>query len=141
MTRDIILAVDDQPERYAHLAQRLAPHGLVVAVVCDPGAAEILLDSGRVCCAFLDHDMPGWNGQHYAREVFGPRGCPVAISSANRAGSRAIAEILRDFAVPFSTMSILDAAPEERWLGFVLDWRGRRAGGPSQAAHGSSDAQ
>lgn len=123
--RNIVLAVDDQPERYRYLATRLAPHGIAVAVVCTPEAAEILLDSSLVCCAFLDHDMPEWDGQHYARFIFGPRNCPVAISSANRAGSRAIAGILQEYGVPHCTMSVLDAAPEERWIGFVLDHFGR----------------
>lgn len=117
----VLLAVDDDPARYQHLARKLARHGIVVAVVQNPDAADILLDSGSVFAAMLDHDMPGWDGQHYAREVFGPRSVPVCVSSANPSGAKAISTILAEFAVPHTIISVMETAVDERWIGWVLD--------------------
>ncbi len=117
----VLLAIDDDPARYQHLSRRLARHEVVVAVVQNPDAADILLESGKVFAVMLDHDMPEWNGQHYAREVLGPRSVPVCVSSANHAGARAIASILAEFAVPHTIISVTESAAEERWLGWLLD--------------------
>ena len=117
----VLLAIDDDPARYQHLSRRLARHEVLVAVVQNPDAADILLDSGKVFAVMLDHDMPEWNGQHYAREVLGPRSTPVCVSSANHAGARAIAAILAEFAVPHTIISVTETAAEERWLGWLLD--------------------
>ena len=117
----VLLAIDDDPARYQHLSRRLAQHGVVVAVVQNPDAAEILLDSGKVFAVMLDHDMPSWDGQHYAREVLSARNVPVCVSSANPAGARAIAEILREYEVPVSLISVTETAADERWLGWLLD--------------------
>ena len=100
--KDIILAIDDTPERYVYFAKKMQKHGLAVVVLQNQLAAEILLDTGRVRAVFLDHDMPSlkefgsfhpglglaeytleMNGQFFAREVLGVRNVPVAISSAN----------------------------------------------------------
>lgn len=118
---EILLAIDDDPARYQYLSRRLARHEVAVAVVQNPDAASILLDSGKVFAVMLDHDMPEWNGQYYAREVLGSRTVPVCVSSANRAGARAIADILADFAVPHTVISVAETAADERWLGWLLD--------------------
>lgn len=117
----VLLAIDDDPARYSHLATRLADHEVVVACVQNPDAAEILLDSGHVFAVLLDHDMPCWTGTHYAREVLGPRNFPVCVTSANHPGAKAISHILSDMAVPHAVISITEAAPEERWMGWILD--------------------
>lgn len=123
----VLLAIDDDPARYQHLSRRLARHEVVVAVVQNPDAAEILLDSGKVFAVMLDHDMPEWNGQHYAREILAVRNVPVCVSSANHAGARAIAAILREYEVPFSVISVTETAADERWLGWLLDLVYRKA--------------
>lgn len=117
----VLLAIDDDPARYQHLSRKLARHGIIVACVQNPDAADMLLDSKAVVAVMLDHDMPEWNGQHYAREVLGPRSVPVCISSANHAGARAIAAILAEFGVPYTIISVTETAADERWLGWVLD--------------------
>ena len=117
----VLLAIDDDPARYTHIAARLLPHGVLVACVQNPDAAEILLDSGRVFAVLLDHDMPIWLGTHYAQEVLGPRNFPVCVTSANHPGARAISQILSEMAVPHAVISILESAPEERWMGWILD--------------------
>jgi len=123
----IVLAIDDDPARYQSLSRKLAHHGLVVAVVQNPDAVDMLLDSGHVVAVFLDHDMPEWDGQHYAREILAVRNVPVCVSSANHAGARAIAEILREYEVPFSVISVTETAADERWLGWLLDLVYRKA--------------
>lgn len=117
----VLLAIDDDPARYQHLSRKLARHEVVVAVVQNPDAADILLDSGKVVAVMLDHDMPEWDGQHYAREVLGPRSVPVCVSSANHAGAKAISTILTEFAVPHTIISVMETAADERWLGWLLD--------------------
>jgi len=117
----VLLAIDDDPARYQYLSRRLARHEVVVACVQNPDAAEILLDSGAVFAVMLDHDMPEWDGQHYAREVLGLRSVPVCVSSANHAGAWAIASILSELAVPHAIISVTETAAEERWLGWLLD--------------------
>jgi CheY-like chemotaxis protein len=116
----ILLAIDDDPLRYQYLSRLLAKHDVVVAVVQNPDAADMLLDSKAVFAVMLDHDMPGWTGQHYAREVLGPRNIPVCISSANPAGARACSDILNEFAVPHTVISVVETAADERWLGWIL---------------------
>ena len=127
----VLLAIDDDPARYQHLSRRLARHEVVVAVVQNPDAADILLDSGAVFAVMLDHDMPEWDGQHYAREVLGPRSVPVCVSSANPSGAKAISTILTEFAVPHTIISVVETAADERWLGWVLDLLYGVSSGPS----------
>lgn len=117
----VLLCIDDDPARYQHLSRKLARHEIVVAVVQNPDAADILLDSGKVVAVMLDRDMPEWTGEHYAREVLGPRNVPVCVSSANHAGAKAISTILTEFAVPYTVISVTETAADERWLGWVLD--------------------
>jgi DNA-binding response OmpR family regulator len=117
----ILLAIDDDPARYRFLSEKLLKHDIIVAVVQNPEAAEILLDSKKVLCVMLDHDMPEWNGQYYAREILGPRSIPVCVSSANNVGAREISKILEEFEVPHTLISCVSSAPEERWMGWILD--------------------
>lgn len=116
----ILMAIDDDPLRYQHLADLLLRHDVVVAVVQNPDAADMLLNSGTVFAVMLDHDMPGWTGQHYAREVLAHRMVPVCVSSANHGGAKEIANILREFAVPHTIISVTETAADERWLGWLL---------------------
>ncbi len=117
----IVIAIDDDPARYQSLSRKLVHHGLVIAGVQNPDAVDMLLDSGHVVAVFLDHDMPEWNGQHYAREVLSARNVPVCIASANPAGARSISQILKEFEVPHSVISVTETAADERWLGWLLD--------------------
>lgn len=117
----VLLAVDDAPDRYENLARRLIKHDVIVAVVQNPIAADILLDSGKVFAAMLDRDMPEWCGEVYAREIFGPRSVPVCVSSANHPAAKEISKILSEFAVDHSIISVTETAVEERWMGWILD--------------------
>lgn len=116
----ILLAVDDDPSRYEKLSQVLREYKIVLACVQNPIAAKILLDSGSVIGAFLDHDMPYWDGQHYAREVFGPRSFPVCVTSGNPVGADSISEILTDFGVWHQIIPASRSDATALWKDWVL---------------------
>lgn len=139
----IILAVDDMPDRYVTLADRLRNHNLTLVCVQHPVAFEMLFKTNNVAVILLDHDMPtySWddqtnavhlsdeyNGQYYARwiaEYACPLGyqIPVIITSANSDGARKISDILKNGREvhPARILSVLESCPEERWLGAILD--------------------
>lgn len=121
ITSKIIIAIDDDPARYAHLSSLLLKHNIIIAPVQNPDAVEMLINTKAVIAIFLDHDMPVWNGQHYAKEILSQYSIPVCISSANPEGSKAMASILKEFQTPYKVISVTETTPEERWLGFVLD--------------------
>jgi len=117
----VLLAIDDDAARYSHIANLLLEHDVIVCCVQSPDAAEILLDSGKVFAVMLDHDMPVWNGQHYAQEVLGPRNVPVCVSSANHPAAKLVSQILAELAVPHTVISVTETAVEERWMGWLLN--------------------
>ncbi len=139
--RHIVLAIDDSPERYETLSAKLNKHGLVLMCAQHPSSVRMVIESGQVLVALLDHDMPTYeyddetnalkvnqryNGQYFAHwlgevkeELTSPE--MVLISSANTQGSQSIAEILRQNNIPHKIMSVLESCPEERWLGAILD--------------------
>jgi hypothetical protein len=139
--RHIVLAIDDSPERYETLSARLNKHGLVLMCAQHPISVRMVVESGQVLVALLDHDMPtyeyddaendlkvhqSYNGQYFAHwlgEVKEELTIPelILISSANTAGAKAIAEILRQSHISHKIMSVLESCPEERWLGAILD--------------------
>ena len=55
----IILAIDDNPERYDILAGMLFRHGIAVVCVQNPNAVNMILKGPLgVKMILLDHDMP-----------------------------------------------------------------------------------
>lgn len=129
--KDIVLAIDDSPERYEHLSDKLAAHNILLVPLQNPTGARIILRSNRVLCVLLDHDMPSvcpetgdvfhdWSGQYFANEVL-PVAIPVVITSANRVGAAKIADIILDQGGSSCRISVIETAAEERWLGFILD--------------------
>jgi hypothetical protein len=129
MKRLTFVAIDDDPERYRHIADRLEPHAINVWCSDVPSAVLARLKQPDVVGAFLDHDMPRWLGPQFVPHL--PAGMPVCVSSVNRPGARAIVERLRAYGLPHVVMSAIDASPEERWLGWALDlaWRRRLEAG------------
>ncbi len=140
--RNLILAIDDSPERYETLAKKLHRHGLSLICMQHPTSVQMALDTGKVGTILLDHDMPTYayddqegrvvttdtyNGQYFARTLVErrrldlPAGIQVLITSANPAGAKAIATILSEADYPHHVMSVFESCPEERWLGAILD--------------------
>jgi len=117
----VLLVVDDDPARYENIARILNAHDVIVAVVQNPDAAEILLQTGKVFAAMLDRDMPNWTGEFYAENIFGHRTIPVCVSSANHPGAKTISSILSEFEVEHSIISVTETAVDERWIGWILN--------------------
>ena len=102
----IILAIDDNPERYDILAGMLFHHGIAVVCVQNPNAVNMILKGPLdVKMILLDHDMPtfdpegdpfhGWNGTYYLSEVLFPC-CPVVITSANVIARQKMIDIAKE---------------------------------------------
>ena len=125
---DLVLAIDDSPERYVELAIELNKHGLVLCCLQHPIGAELLIKSGRVLCILLDYDMPHvcpetgdvfteWDGLYFAKEVLS-RSTPVIITSANKIGAAKISLHLQGEGVPHIIYSVLNAS--QQWLPTIL---------------------
>lgn len=115
----IVIAIDDCPERYQTLARSLKEREILLVTVQNPEAVLMLLDWNPIGI-LLDHDMPNWDGQYYAREILREKNIPVCITSANHSGAKQIANILKETEVPCKIISVLETSPEERWIGWIL---------------------
>ena len=120
VNKGIILAIDDMPERYVELSDMLKGVGLVTVCVQHPISASTILNSGCVCGVFLDHDMPEWTGQYYAKEILPWHSVPVCISSANPWGAKKIEEILLSNGTTPATISVVLKNAPELWYRWVL---------------------
>ena len=129
-----LLAIDDDRDRYAELARRLAPHRVSVLVMHAVADVERSLAAERpelpIVGVFLDRDMPERVGEDWVPHL--PPDLPVCVSSANRVMARVVAARLRDRGIRHVVMSALDASPEWPWVGWALDvvWRWRMAPTP-----------
>ncbi len=140
--RNIILAVDDTPERYIELERLLRPDGYVLVCLQHPDAFDMVMRSDAVAWILLDHDMPSYewddqtnavhltekfNGQYFARwlteNLYGEDRVPVIVSSANPAGAQRIFEILSAVEYPVQIISVTESMPEERWLRVISNSR------------------
>lgn len=127
---DIVLAIDDNPERYQDLQNLLFNEdGILLIALNNPQGVEMLLSTGCVMCVLLDHDMPTvengaltlqYDGVWFARNVLGPRPLPVCVTSANTVGSRNISDVLDEYAVPHIQIPIANPRHTEEWRKFVL---------------------
>ena len=117
----ILLAIDDDPCRYDHLARLLRKHDILTVTVQNPDGAEQVIESGLVFAVMLDHDMQTWEGTYYAEHVSPNKKLPVCISSANREGAANIAKILQANNIHYTVFSATETQPDYIWLGWVLD--------------------
>lgn len=131
----LVVAVDDDPARYDELARRASSFlGWIVVTVEHPDALAQILDYNRdsVLAVLLDHDLRDLRGDPYtglqvANEVLLHRNVPVIVTSANRAGAKAISAALAEYAVEHRVISVVETAPEERWIGVLAEWAAMRA--------------
>ena len=121
INKGIILAIDDMPERYVKLSDMLKGVGIVTVCVQHPIAAETILRSDCVCGILLDHDMPHWDGQYYAREILSRYSRPpVCVSSANPWGADKIEQILLSQGRAPAKISAIRSNAPELWYRWVL---------------------
>ena len=132
--KNILLIIDDQPERYDYLADLLKDNNLPLSIVIlsDPVSVDILLRSNSIMLIMLDCDIPylntdrevdfSCNGESYAKmiiDTFGDSAPPIIISSANNAGAKALSMMLSGAGLKMKIMSCRDIFPEERWIGEI----------------------
>lgn len=133
MTR--LLAIDDDPGRYAYLVQLLEESGADVQLevaTCSTCVLDLLhqadavlldydLDSGELCAScggWVDRDK----GREYLDEL-GARGVPVIVSSASSyANRRLLTHGLRERGVTTAELSASENDPELKWLGRLWAW-------------------
>jgi CheY-like chemotaxis protein len=120
VNKGIVLAIDDMPERYVKLGDMLRSVGLVMVCVQNPVSANTIIGSGCVCAILLDHDMPHWDGQYYAREVVSLTNLPICISSANPWGSDKIKDILIDLGMTPTKIAATHINAPNLWYNWVL---------------------
>ena len=125
--KNIILAIDDSPERYVLLPRSLP--GYIIVVMHNPTAVRLLLASGQVACIFLDHDMPciepesncivdNYNGLWFIRNVI-PYNIPVCIVSANPVGAGNMLRELSGVERDVCCISVTTPSREKHWAHFV----------------------
>jgi hypothetical protein len=76
MDRLTLVAIDDDPERYRHLAERLDLHAVDVWCSDVPSAVLARVTKPDVVGVFLDHVRPGCSGRGSCRTC--PPGCRCA---------------------------------------------------------------
>ena len=122
--KDIILAIDDNPERYTMLARQVQTEGWVVVYADTPSMVRVILGTyrDRVLAVMLDHDMPGWTGKEAAERFLAQRSIPVIITTNNDGGGKQIASVLDEWAVPYHFASAMGTFKEEHWISILREW-------------------
>lgn len=106
-----VLAIDDSPRRYTHLAHKL--QGLIGIVISyDPEAVDFYLNRSpyKFCGILLDHDMPIENGKWFAEKYLIDRNIPVVVTSHNPGAAVSLEHFLVEWGVP----TLRSPAPTEQ---------------------------
>ena len=128
-----LLALDDDRDRFAHLATLLAGRAEIVHAACPSCVAEALpradavlldydLDSGEPCPGCLASlgvwaDVP--NGAHHVPAI-AARGVPVVVVSASsRENVGRLCIALAEAGVLFTRISAMENDPELKWIGWL----------------------
>lgn len=128
-----LLALDDDRERFAHLATLLAGRAEIVYAACPSCVAEALpradavlldydLDSGEPCPGCLASlgvwaDAP--NGTHHVPAI-AARGVPVVVVSASsRENVGRLCIALAEAGVLFTRIAATENDPELKWIGWL----------------------
>ena len=124
-----LLAIDDDPGRYDHLADLLTARGVSLSVACCsacvarllPTASAVLLDfdldGGETCTCGAVPDRANGLGFVDAIAAFN---VPVIITSASaRTNRHALFDVLVARNVFTTMLSASDPDPELRWLGWL----------------------
>jgi CheY-like chemotaxis protein len=114
---NFVLAIDDNPERYADLSRKFREINVTILPAQNPEAVKMLLASGlMIRMIILDHDMPAvdyegqvtneLNGSYYLREVL-PTSIPVVVSSANTAGRAKMLDLGAEYGFDITPISVI----------------------------------
>jgi len=128
-----VLAIDDNPERYDVLTDRLAPFGYTLICMQNPWAVKMFIRRNPTAAILLDHDMPSvvegeihheWNGMYYLENVlFGTSN--VIITSANPVASSRMLEYARGLdGMIVTQIPVTQKNHVDQWVSFILDVSG-----------------
>lgn len=124
-----LLAIDDDPGRYDHLADLLTARGVSLSVACCsacvvrllPTASAVLLDydldGGETCTCGAVPDRA--NGLGFVDAIAAARVPVVVVSASALANRKALAAALRENGATVTLLSASDPDPELRWLGWL----------------------
>lgn len=128
-----LLALDDDRERFSHLANLLHNRAEIVYAACPSCVAEALprvdavlldydLDSGEPCPGCLaSHgvwaDAPkGW---HHVPAIAARRVPVIVVSASSRENVGRLCTELRDSHVLYTRIGATETEPELRWIGWL----------------------
>jgi len=124
-----VLAIDDNPERYDLLNDRLAPFGYTLVCMQNPLAVKMFIRVNPIVAILLDHDMPAviegevhdeWNGMHYLENVLHGNS-NLIISSANPVASARMLEYARGLdGMIVAQIPVTQKNHVDRWVSFIL---------------------
>jgi len=123
-TRDIIVAIDDEPIRYAGLAREAARRGWVIIPVDRPAMIEWALQQygNRILAVLLDHDIPGYSGKQAAKDYLINERFPVIITTNNPPRAVELAALLDEYGVPNRRHSAMGMLRKDIWMSTLKEW-------------------
>lgn len=127
MARNIILAIDDTPERYMILARDVEKYGWVVVPVESSKMAKFVLRTyrERILAVMLDHDLGGgWNGEKAAKEHLIEKSHPVIITTNNESAAKRLEDLFEEWAVPYWRASAMGMFKEDHWISVLKEIEG-----------------
>lgn len=126
---DMILAIDDDEDRYDELKRLLAGTNVELVIACCPEMVKQHLSRAELRGILLDYDLDfccdkhkNLKGSDYVGDLI-QAGVPVVVVSANRTGGHQLYATLTKFATaPVYYAPASDTySPEYSWLGWL--WR------------------
>jgi hypothetical protein len=126
---DMILAIDDDEDRYDELKRLLAGTNVELVIACCPESVKQHLSRAELRGILLDYDLDiccdkhkDLKGSDYISDVIQAR-VPVVVVSANRTGGHWLyATLTKDATTPVYYAPASDTySPEYVWLGWL--WR------------------
>ena len=124
-----LLAIDDDPGRYDHLAVLLSARGVSLSVACCSACVARLLPTASA--VLLDYDLDGGeacgcgtmpeqaNALSYVDAIAAAKVPVVVVSASALANRKALATALRESGATLTLLSASDLDPELRWLGWL----------------------
>jgi len=144
--KNIILIIDDQPDRYIHFSDILYGLQLGLNIVCVSSIdAYHLVNKENILIIFIDYDIPYIDfektiqyqtGMDFAKIIIDSMkeyhlssnnfhknidpDTPIIITSANQEGSKKLSKYFIENNIKYKYNTCLESNPEQRWLCEVL---------------------
>ena len=123
-TRNIIVAIDDEPIRYAGLAREAARRGWVIIPVDRPTMIGWVFQQygNRILAVLLDHDIPGYSGKQAAEDHLINECFPVIITTNNPPRAVELAALLDEYGVPNRRHEAMGILKVDLWMNALKEW-------------------